>query len=223
VPVRLVTPPSGEPITLAEAKAHLRLETALDDSYVTNLITAARAYVEQVCWRGVLAQTWELILPGFLGEDRFDLGERDRRYFSLPVGYEWSNADRAYRFLSYIELDRGETSSLVWVKYIDPNGTQQTLDPSVTTLDNVTAPARLRLAYGQAWPITRDQWDAVRIQYVVGWADAASVPLPVKQAMLLIISQLYEFRTPEVAAVLTQVQQLSVDALLAPYRLARYW
>ena len=185
MPVRLVTPPSGEPITLAEAKAHLRLETALDDSYVTNLITAARAYVEQVCWRGVLAQTWELILPGFLGEDRFDLGERDRRYFSLPVGYEWSNADRAYRFLSYIELDRGETSSLVWVKYIDPNGTQQTLDPSVTTLDNVTAPARLRLAYGQAWPITRDQWDAVRIQYVVGWADAASVPLPVKQAFPL--------------------------------------
>jgi len=223
VPARLITPPVGEPLTLAEAKAHLRLDAALDDAYVQALITAARQYTEEVCWRGILAQTWELVLPGFLGEDRFELGERSRRHFYLPVGYEWSNADRAYRFLPYMELERGQLTTALAVdavKYIDPNGVQQTLDPSVYTVDNVRAPARLQLAFGQNWPNTRDQWDAVRIQYQVGWADEASTPMPLKQAMLLLVSQLYEHRTPEVAGVITPVQ-FAYDALIAPYRLNR--
>src|SRR5262249_39302763 len=157
---RLITPPTGEPLTLAEAKAHLRLDVADDDTYVNTLITAARQYTEEVCWRGILAQTWELVLPGFLGEDRFELGERSRRHFYLPVGYEWSNADRAYRFLPYMELERGQlTTSLASnaVTYIDPNGVQQMLSSSVYVVDNVHVPARLQLGFGQSWPITRDQ------------------------------------------------------------------
>lgn len=224
MPARLLTPPSGEPIDLLTAKSHLRLDTALDDAYVTSLITAARMYTEQVCWRGMLAQTWELVLPGFLGEDRFELGERARRHFFLPVGYEWSNADRAYRFLPYMELERGQltTGAIASdaVKYIDPNGVQQTLDPSIYTVDNVREPSRLQLAFGQAWPLTRDQWDAVRVQYQVGWVNAAAVPMPLVQAMLLLISQLYEHRTPEVAGIITPVQ-FAYDALIAPYRLNR--
>jgi hypothetical protein len=223
VPAHVITPPTGEPVSLAQAKAHLRLDVALDDDYVSALIKAARQYTEEVCWRGILLQTWELVLPGFLGDDRFDLGERARRHFYLPIGYEWSNADRAYRFLPFIELERGQLAANLAgdaVKYIDPNGVQQTLDPSVYVVDNVHTPARLRVAYGQSWPLTRDQWDAVRVQYQVGWADAASVPLPLVQAMLLLISQLYEHRTPEVAGVITPVQ-FAYDALVAPYRLNR--
>lgn len=223
MPARLITPPVSEPLSLADAKAHLRLDTALDDAYVNALIVAARQYTEEVCWRGIVAQTWELVLPGFVGDDRFELGERARRHFYLPVGYEWSNADRAYRFLPYMELERGQlTTSLASdaVKYIDQNGVQQTLAQSVYVVDNVHVPARLQLAYGQSWPLTRDQWDAVRVQYQVGWADADSVPLPLKQAMLLLISQLYEHRTPEVAGIITPVQ-FAYDALIAPYRLNR--
>jgi hypothetical protein len=223
MPARLVTPPSGEPVDLQTAKAHLRLDSALDDAYVNSLITAARMYTEEVCWRGILAQTWELVLPGFVGDDRFELGERSRRHFYLPVGYEWSNADRAYRFLPYMELERGQlTTSLASnaVKYIDPDGVQQTLAASVYTVDDVRAPARLQLAYGQSWPITRDQWDAVRVQYQVGWANAAAVPMPLVQAMLLLISQMYEHRTPEVTGVITSVR-FAYDALISPYRLNR--
>jgi uncharacterized phiE125 gp8 family phage protein len=107
------------------------------------------------------------------------------------------------------------------VKYIDQNGVQQTLAPSVYTLDNVSVPARLQLAYGQAWPMTREQWDAVRIQYVVGWANAAAVPPPIIQAMLILIAAMYEFRTPEVDARSLAKVGFSVDALLQPYRLVR--
>ena len=44
--LKLVSPPEVEPLTLAEAKAHLRLDTDADDAYVSALITAARERIE---------------------------------------------------------------------------------------------------------------------------------------------------------------------------------
>jgi uncharacterized phiE125 gp8 family phage protein len=63
--LRVVTPPVAEPVTLSEAKDHLRLEGVEDDGYVTTLVQAARQHVEEVCWRGVVAQTWEAVLERF--------------------------------------------------------------------------------------------------------------------------------------------------------------
>lgn len=63
--VHVVTPPATEPVTLAEAKDHLRLETSDDDAYVTTCIQAARQYAEEVCWRGFVTQTREAVLDGF--------------------------------------------------------------------------------------------------------------------------------------------------------------
>lgn len=219
MPYRVITAPDGEPISVDEAKDHLRLDTAEDDVYVSALITAARQYTEQVCWRAMLTQTLELVLPGFLGADRLELYSPQR--FSPPEGYAWgfSNLDRSYRFTDYIELPFGNAGTLASdaVKYIDDTGVQQTLAAATYTLDDVTAPGRLRLAYGKQWPNTRAQWDAVRITYPVGWAVGA-VPSPLKQAMLLLISQMYEHRTPEVAGIISPVQ-FTYDTLLGPYRL----
>ena len=49
--------PSIEPITLSEAKLHLRVDTADDDAYITALIVAARQWVEQVCNLCIIQQT----------------------------------------------------------------------------------------------------------------------------------------------------------------------
>lgn len=227
MPVQLITPPASEPVTLAEAKAHLRLETALDDDYVNTLIGAARQYIEQVCWRGLVTQTWELVLESFTGEDTLELGTRGRRYGSgqssfneLPRGNLSSSG-----FLPWIELPKGNLGTVTSIKYIDTNGTQQTLAGTEYTVDAVEVPGRVRLAYGKFWPPTQwPRWDAVRIQYTVGWAVAAGIwagPTAIKQAMYLLISQLYEHRSPEVIARGIVQIQFSADALLAPYRLNR--
>jgi uncharacterized phiE125 gp8 family phage protein len=62
---RLVTPPAEEPVSLAEAKEHLRLEGTEDDTYVSALIQAARQHVEEVCWRGLVMQMREIVLDRF--------------------------------------------------------------------------------------------------------------------------------------------------------------
>lgn len=60
--LELVTPPETEPVTLAEMKAHARIDTDADDALVTTLITAARQWAEQTTRRAFIAQTWRLWL-----------------------------------------------------------------------------------------------------------------------------------------------------------------
>ncbi|MCE7982538.1 MAG: hypothetical protein DYG89_15210 [Caldilinea sp. CFX5] len=66
----LVTGPTEEPVTLAEAKAHCRVEHTDDDAYITAVITTARVYVEQRCWISLCTQTWRQYLDGWPGDCR---------------------------------------------------------------------------------------------------------------------------------------------------------
>jgi uncharacterized phiE125 gp8 family phage protein len=68
--LKLVTPPAVEPVTLAEAKAHLRLDTAVDDAYVSALITASRERVELFLRRALITQVFEFAVDDFPAYDR---------------------------------------------------------------------------------------------------------------------------------------------------------
>ena len=61
--LQLTTPPALEPVTLAEAKAWLRVESGDDeDGLITALIAAARVRCEWHCGRAFVTQTWTLWL-----------------------------------------------------------------------------------------------------------------------------------------------------------------
>ena len=97
----LITAPSVEPVTLAEAKAHLRRDDTADDTLITSLITAARQNIDgKDGWlgRALCTQTWELRL------DRF----HDEMVVPLPP-----------------------LQSVTSVKYIDDDGVEQTLASTV--------------------------------------------------------------------------------------------
>ena len=69
----LITPPALEPLTLVEAKAHLRLDTTDEDDLVTALIVAARHVVERETRRALITQTWRVILDAWPDPNTFKI------------------------------------------------------------------------------------------------------------------------------------------------------
>lgn len=55
---QITVQPTTEPITTAEAKAHLRVDFADEDTYIDTLIASARKYCEQYTNRVFITQTW---------------------------------------------------------------------------------------------------------------------------------------------------------------------
>lgn len=189
--LRIVTPPAALPVSLVEAKAHLRLEEDVDDTYVTALIDAARVHVEKVCQRALVLQTVELVAPPLSGDSSL----------MLPGG-------------------RLADTPAVSVHYKDSDGVEQELDAaSFFTVDGGEArPGSLFLEAPTTWPVMSGRPDALRVRYSVGWANAAAVPAPLRHAVLLLVSQLYEHRTPEVTGTVATRLELAFDALLSPFR-----
>ena len=62
-----ITAPATEPVTLAEAKAHLRIDIADDDALITALISSARLHAEMLTARSFITTRWRLVMDGFPG------------------------------------------------------------------------------------------------------------------------------------------------------------
>lgn len=107
--VVVATPPIDEPITLAQAKAHLRVDHEADDALIVRLITAARRHVEKLCDRALMPQTWRLTLPAWPSDDQ-------------PV-----------------RLPGGLVRSITSVQYLDPDGDLTTYTDYDSDLDSQPA------------------------------------------------------------------------------------
>lgn len=196
--VSTITEPTVEPITLAEARSHLRLEATgspaahEDDDYVTALIQAAREKVEIDTGRALVQRTMRLRVNTW--------------------DYE-------------ICLPYAPLLSVTSVEYYDNDGTLQTLSTSIYDVVTDETPGKIRRAYNQSWPLHRSQENAIQITYVAGYADdgasptdyRANIPAALKQAMYLIIGDLYENREGQIVGV-SAMENPAVNALLAPYR-----
>jgi uncharacterized phiE125 gp8 family phage protein len=69
----LLTPPAIEPVSLAEAKAYLRVEHGDDDDVIAALIVSARIYVEAQTRRALITQEWRLVLDAWPPNGRIEV------------------------------------------------------------------------------------------------------------------------------------------------------
>lgn len=186
-PVRTVAPETT-PVSLTEAKAHLRVDFDDDDTLIASLIDAATAHVDG--WTGVLGralvtQTW-------------------RQDFS--------------RFALCLHLPLAPASSLTSITYYDAENVQQTLSADIYQLLTDARGPFVSLKPDQIWPGSYDREDAVSVTYVAGYGDADAVPAPIRAAILLIIGHLYENREASTLGVTAELLPMAVDALLVPFR-----
>lgn len=166
--IKLITPPSGEPITLAQARLQCRIDSDLtdDDSLLTGIIIPqVREQIESRSGRALLTQTWLLQL------DKFP----DAR--------------------AAVALPKPPVQSVAFVKYVDANGTLQTWSSANYIFQADEDAATITPAFGVDWPAIREQAGAVQIQFVSGYSDDDSkVPLRAKQLMLLLVAHFYNNR-----------------------------
>lgn len=58
----LIAPPSAEPLSLVELKAHLRIDGGTEDTLVQSLIRVAREHLERTAGLALISQGWRFYL-----------------------------------------------------------------------------------------------------------------------------------------------------------------
>ena len=177
MPLQLVTPPAGEPVSLAEAKQHLRVDGGDDDLLIGSLITAARQAAETKTGRQLITARWKLLLDAFPGPL---MQSATGASFSLP-GHA-------------ILLAKCPVQSVVSIEYMDMNGATQVMPAGDYVLDVACEPARITPVFGKTWPPTLPQMGAVSVTFDAGYGTASAVPEGLKSWIKLRVGSLYGHR-----------------------------
>lgn len=182
----LHTAPSAAPITVSEAKAHIRLASGItaDDDDVGAYIDAATALLEGYTSRAFVSRTYDLTLDGPDDDGALVL-------YRMPI----------VSVTSIVTFDEDDAETVV---------------DAATVYRLSRAQGRVVLRRGAVWPRypeVRDI-DGYRVRYVAGYGDAEDVPEPIVQAIKMQVAEWYENRgdDPEmgVGATATQGVQLAL-------------
>lgn len=187
--ITIITPPPFEPVSVAEAYAHLRWDQEEEGSppmpfypledLVQRNIRTAREFAEKNTRRALVEQTIRLSGAGFPG------------YAEWGSGRAWDEAS----YCGYVELLRPPLLEVLSFEYFDETNVLRTIPAENYFVTDDLVP-RLRFAEGFTAPCSYRRDDAVRVVYRVGYAPegsppttqeeyAANVPAGFKDAILL--------------------------------------
>jgi uncharacterized phiE125 gp8 family phage protein len=186
----LVTAPALTPVDISYIKAHIVVEFDTDDFYIDMLIASAIAQVENITNRKLITQTWKAYADEWPDE-----------FFSIPFG---------------------TLQSVTNVKYKDTAGVEATLAATEYIVDIASDPGRVVLGYNKTWPTTElYPSNPITIQFVCGYGanQNASVPAPILNAIMLMVSDAYAHRESIVIGQTVESIPGYIMNLLWPYRL----
>ena len=154
MPLQILQEPAVEPLTLAEAKLHLRVDIPDDDALISALITSVRQYAETITRRAFIQQVWSYVIDSFPGP--------------TLIGVPWGKTFTLPRHA--IEIEKSRVQQVTAINYLDMSSTPQVMPPSSYTVDYSSEPCRITPVFGQIWPIPLPQIGAVNVRFVAGYA-----------------------------------------------------
>lgn len=209
--VKLITPPAIEPISIDEAKMHVREDFTDQDPLLALYIKAARQHLDngESGWlgRALINQTWELTVDSFPSANSCWSYYYPNRWFSTSP----------YNNGMAIKIPFPPLREIVSITYFDAAGNEQTMSPNDYTVDLVSEPGWV-VPDATAWPATLDAINTVTIQFIAGYgATAEDVPADIRAALLLTVGHLFSNR--EATTDKTQIElPLGAKWLLKDYR-----
>lgn len=181
-----------EPVTLAEMKAHLRVDGSDSDTIIGTQITAARQYIEKTIQRSLVQRTYRADVWGFAG--RFRLPSPSLASVSSIKYYTPDSPQVLTTLASNVyraDLGRSEI-------YIDESSTSI---PSVATRHDA-----VQITYVAGYAPTADS----PIDH------AGNVPEAIKAAIKLQVADMFENRETSTPLKITQLP--TIHNLIAVYR-----
>ncbi len=153
MPLKLVRHPIAEPISLAEAKLHLRVDITDDDTLISTMITAARMHAEMLTHRAFVSQDWKYVLDSFPGPSQ--------------MGIPWGKAFTLPGHAAFLE--KSPVKYVSQIQYLDMTGTQQVMPTTDYVIDYSSEPCRITPWFGKIWPIPLPQIGACEIDFTAGY------------------------------------------------------
>ena len=160
------TAPTVEPLSPREVKDYLRLPSDDDLSTINILQKAAREYAENFLGRALLTQTLDLYV---------DVADPDGN----PLREGLTTGPYISTLYNYITLPKPPVQSVTSVITYNDSDTATTFAASKYYVDTAREPSRITLRTGETFPTALRVANAIRVTYVAGYANPASVPEPI--------------------------------------------
>lgn len=208
----------NEPVTLAQAKAHARVEFDDDDPMIASMIISARKVVETLLGQRLITTTIDYFADNWPWLGGYYNRVLRQQAIMGPVPYWLPTANTGI-----LDLHAAPLQSVTWVNYTDFNGDTQTIPSNQYQYEAVqlgsttVGPSRIQPAYGYTWPIPRPTIDSVNIRAVFGYGnDYTAVPENLKLAIKMLVSYWYENREHVVIGLVPSKLQDTIDSLISP-------
>jgi uncharacterized phiE125 gp8 family phage protein len=193
------TQPAVEPVTLSEAKAHLRVDTTADDAYIGSLISAAREWCEQYLDRSLVHTQWVMRFDKFPPDGTMDI--------ELPRP----------------PMATAGTATAVALTFTYENGTTATYSTASYRVDRDGVPGTVKTLYGQTWPPHLQDDNAISVTWWGGYgASGTSVPAAIRHAMLMLVCFWYENRSTVLVGSISKQLEFAVESLLSSQKWGSY-
>ena len=187
----LTSGPAVEPVSVSEAKAHLRLDGSAEDILIASLIVTSRLHVESALGLALITQGWRLTL------DRWPEDRQPVRFPLRPI------------------------ASVTSVTIYDADGAPTFVPDNRYLLDgHAVSPRLIPDGNGWPQPGRKANGIEIAFEAGIG-ETAEDVPAPIRHAVLLLVAHWYEHRDPLEIGQAAAAIPAAVSDLLKPYREVR--